>query len=192
MNASSTPVSENAKRTLEFQASPTVRRLHVAGKIVSGADDGEFLDAARDRGEFAFGRPGWDRGLGREAYDRIVAWELAEFEMVRLHVSTFERLVTYKLKRVSRLAVASLRLPRNDNFYTTTAAAYSSSAYSSSFSESRLLPFDCFLQRGSGQDARRIQHGQWRLLLRHEQRDFGARQRNCVTAFVFQAADHFR
>lgn len=69
-------------RAFQFETDPVMRRMHVSGKIVSGANDGEFVCRARDRREFAPRCPVRDGCIRRKAHDRVRTSEPAKFEFM--------------------------------------------------------------------------------------------------------------
>ena len=160
------------ERAFELEADPAVRGLHIRGKVVRRADDGEFVGGAGDRGEVAFRGPVGDGSAGSEADDGVAAGEPAEFELVTGTIFAF---IVSGMQVSSTSGTASLDRTPGGCPYT-----------------AQLLAFDwlCFT-RCSGQQAGGIQRGQRRRFRRHQQRNFGAAEHDRVAAFVFQRPDHF-
>jgi hypothetical protein len=67
----------------ELKAHPARTGRDIFWNVAGGADDGEFVDSARDRSELAARGPGGDRRVRGEAEDGVGAAELAEFELRR-------------------------------------------------------------------------------------------------------------
>jgi hypothetical protein len=68
------------KRPVELQANPSMRRMHICGKILHWADDRKFLRRSRDGCEFAFRCPLRDGCVRRQTDDAVSSRELSKLE----------------------------------------------------------------------------------------------------------------